>query len=445
MIHLANMLLVLADDAAARDLHRTLQACSYNGPLVSSGAAALDAARMRRPDVVVIGEHPEDMTALELVAALKDDPATRDLPLCLLVRDWRVERLAEFLAAGIDDALPWPVDDAILAQRLRPLVRLSTMRAELALRAASARRLGAPVADTVETEHARPSLLVVGGASDVGLVRSAVEDAMDIQAVETLTAADSALDDAIFDGMVIAASGSAEPALDACVQIRRNPRLFNLPVVLLTEAEALGDPARAYIMGASQVLGRGARRDEIRWAVGATVRRQQTRWAIRRALGRTHAPALASELLPDLYGKAFLHAYLEDRLAAADAQEKHLSVIRFSFGGVAPVEDEFGAAAARHLSQQLGQWLLSLTRAEDMPAALGPADFVVVLPDTPLDEAEVVMHRIAGVIGHTDFAVQDVYAVVQVSPRARAAAARPGDSAANLLARAAADVAEAAV
>lgn len=437
MIHLANMLLVLADGEAADDLHRTLTACSYEGPRVPSGAAALTEAKVRRPDVVIIGEHPGDMTALDLVAALKADPDTRDIPICMLVRDWRTERLPGFLAAGIDDALPWPCDEAVLAQRLRPLVRLSTMRAELSLRVAAAEYLGQSLSEAVAADEGRPQLLVVGETADLTRVRTAVDDTMDLEVTDSLLSADAILDRRIFDGMVIAAAGSAEAALDTCVKIRRNPRLFNLPVVLMAEPEALGDPARAYIMGASHVTVREARRDELVWAIGTSVRRQKTRWAIRRALGATHVPALSAAAVPDLYDPAFLMPYLQARLAVAGDHGRHLSVIHFAFGGVEPVREAFGEAAARHLSQQLGQWVLSLTRAEDLPVALGQADMVVVLPDTPLDEADVVMHRIAGVIGHTDFAVQDVYEVVQVAPRMGVAVARRGETPDGLLARAA--------
>ena len=140
--------------------------------------------------------------------------------------------------------------------------------------------------------------------------------------------------------------------------------------------------------------------------------------------------------LPDLYTGAFLGAYLADRIAAAHSQGKPLSIIHFSFGGVARIEEEFGTPAGNHLRQQLGQWIISLTRAEDLVAHLGGSRFAVALPDTPLDEPEVVMQRIAGVIGYTDFAVQDVYQVVKVWPHVGAAGWAPGETAPALLARA---------
>lgn len=436
MIHLANILLVMAEGDAARALHAGLTAESFDGPLLATGADALAMVAARQPDVVVVGEDPADMPALDLVRALKAASASRDTPVFLVTRDWRADRLPEFLAAGVDDALPASADLPMLTARLRPLVRLSTMQAELVHRAASAGRFGLPVSDHVDAPSELPLVLVAGDADDRAAVGAAIGPGADVTATESLFEADDLMGRRIFDCLVIGVSGAADAALDICTQIRRNPRLFNLPVILLADPAGLGEPTRPYLMGASQVLPRRPEPEALRWALTTLVRRQQRRWALRRAFDRTRLPALLSPDLPELYTGAFLTAYLGDRLTAARQQGKPLSVIHFSFGGVARIEEEFGTPAGNHLRHQLGQWITSLIRAEDLAAHLGGARFAVALPDTPLDEAEVVMQRIAGVIGYTDFAVQDVYQVVKVWPHVGAAAWTGSDTAASLLERA---------
>ena len=51
----------------------------------------------------------------------------------------------------------------------------------------------------------------------------------------------------------------------------------------------------------------------------------------------------------------------------------------------------------------------------------------MVLPDTPLAEAETVIHRIAGVLTYTDFAVREVYQPVKLWVQVGATDAQPGD------------------
>lgn len=436
MIHLANILLVMSQGEQARTLHAALAAESFSGPLVTTGKEAVDLAAARRPDVVVVGEDPADMTALDFVRKLRESSETSDIPVLLVSDDWRPQRLEALLAAGIDDAVPFVSDRAMLAARLRPLVRLATMQAELVHRAASAARFGLAVSDHVDAPADRPQVLVVGDAADVAAVRAAADAHADVTATESLFEADDLMGRRAFDCLVIGVGDAAEAALEVCSHIRRNPRLFNLPVVLLAEPGELGDAVRPYVLGASQVLPRHPDRASLHWALTTLVRRQQRRWAIRRAFDRTRLPALLSQELPDLYSADFLTGYLNNRIATARRQGKPLSVIHFSFGGVARIEDEFGTPAGNHLRHQLGQWITSLIRAEDLAAHLGGARFAVALPDTPPDEAQVVMQRIAGVIGYTDFAVQDVYQVVKVWPRVGVAAWTGPDTAATLLERA---------
>ena len=432
MIHLANILLVMSESEAARALHATLAAESFAGPLVTTGTEALAQARALRPDVVVIGEHPADMTALACALALKEQADTADVPVFLVGTEWQAAALPLLQQAGVDDVLAWPSERAVLASRLRPLVRLSTMRAELEHRTAAAGHFGLTVSDHVDAPAERPQVLVAGTAM--------AADA-DLTTAATLYEADDLTARRIFDCLVIGVDGSPDPALDICAQIRRNPRLFNLPVILLLPAEAMADAERAYMLGASLVLPRAPEAEALQWALATLVRRQQRRWALRRAFDRTRLPALLSADLPELYTRDFLLAYLNGRIETARRQGKPLTVIHFAFGGVARIEEEFGSAAGNHLRHQLGQWITSLVRAEDLATHLGGARFAVALPDTPLDEAQIVMHRIAGVIGYTDFAVQDVYQVVKVWPHVGAAGWTEADTAATLLehAEAAAD------
>ncbi|HTH18394.1 MAG TPA: diguanylate cyclase, partial [Magnetospirillum sp.] len=209
-----------------------------------------------------------------------------------------------------------------------------------------------------------------------------------------------------------------------------NPRLFNLPMVLLGTANA-GD---AYRHGATRVLAEECNPDVLRAVVLTLVRRQQLRWSIRTALSESLVPATRDEMT-GAYSRAFFDSYLTSRLNLARAQNRHLAVVFFAAPNIEGVRRQFGDDAALHLTQQVGQWITGLLRAEDLTAAYAPNEFCVVLPDTPLAEAEVVMHRIAGVLAYTDFAVREVYQPVKVWVQVGCTDARNDDTVASLLAR----------
>ncbi|MGE5475715.1 MAG: diguanylate cyclase domain-containing protein [Bacteroidales bacterium] len=429
MIRLANVLIVDGNSDHAQALRQRLGHAGYHAVAVATAAEALAHARSEHPDLVLIAAASND-EALALGKALKNAPETDDIPVLLLSADVTADLCRRALAAGLDDVLPPDCDDSELNARLRPLVRLATMHAELRQRAAVANRFGIAARQRVSgPDEAPPVLLLVG--DEVEKLRSQLAGLGELVTADDLFRAEDHLAHRNFDAALISFSEPPEGLLGFCSQVRNNPRLFNLPMVLLAD----GDGTEAYRRGASRILSRATDPAVLHTVMVSLVRRQQLRWSIRAALNDSLAPA-TRDPLTGTYGRAFFDAYVASRLELAKAQDRHLAVVFFAAPNIDGVRRQFGDDAALHLTQQVGQWITGLLRAEDMTAAYAPNEFCVVLPDTPLAEAEVVMHRIAGVLAYTDFAVREVYQPVKVWVQVGCTDVRSDDTVATLLTRA---------
>ena len=432
MIRLANVLVIDAARPLAGSLSAMLDAAGYSVTQAAAGDDPLGRAAADHPDLVLIGD--DGPAALELAAALRGNPATDDIPLLLVAAQPDAHLALAAFDGGFDDVIPAACDEGELLARMRPLVRLSTMHGELGRRAEVARRFGVTARDRVTaaeiTDH--PVLLAVGAPA--GLVESILGTEAEVVPSDSLFEAESQLAARNFDAAVVAAAaGSDEDVLGFCTQVRHNPRLFNLPIILSGADGA--SAADSYRRGASRVLAPTADPLDLRAAVLSLVRRQQLRWSIRSAMNDALAPA-TRDPETGAFTAAFLDAYLQDRLAFALGCQRHLAVVVFDAPNIDGVRRQFGEDAALHLTQQLGQWIGGLLRAEDLVARTGRHEFCAVLPDTPLAEAQVVMHRIAGVLAYTDFAVRDVYQPVKVWVQVGATSARNGDDIPRLLGRA---------
>lgn len=287
MIHMANALLALGDSAEARALHDRLAASDMTVGFVHDGNAAITAARRSHPDVVVVGPGLAGPGAMEVLRALKSDAETADIPVFVLTEAPLAETGADLLEAGADDGAAWPASTALIVGRVRPLVRVATMHAELKHRGALFADLGLGAVPTVEADATEPPvLLVVGDREAEAAVAAAVAEAEVVRAPD-LIEAQRMMEDRLFDACVMVPhDGEVEAHLDLCLQTRRNARLFNLPVVFAADAGLMPDPARALGMGASHALPGLEPRAELRFALLALVRRQRLRWAIRRAPSR---------------------------------------------------------------------------------------------------------------------------------------------------------------
>lgn len=427
MNRLATLLVANADRAVLAPLLTRLEAAGYF--LVDGGERAVELARRIRPDLILVGDTDGDPVTIG--AAFRADPGCADIPVVVLSSATDPGLALRALAAGLDEVLSSDADDPELLARLKPLIRLATMHAELRLRAAAAATRGHIAAERFDPpgDPTRPTVLAIGAdpASAVALLSA---DA-DITVIPDLYEAERLLEQRPFDAAILTASD--EPELAFASQVRHNPRLFNLPIVMIAGDSSVRP--RAYRRGASRVLERPLDPDLLRAAVLTLVRRQKLRWGIRAILGQSLGTRTADPMT-GTYDRAFLESYLGARIEIARTQNRPLAVVFFAIPNIEGVRRHFGDAAAANLIRQLGQWITGLVRAEDPTALFAAHRFCVVLPDTPLAEAEVVMHRIAGVLSNTDFAIPDVYQPVRIWVQVGCTDARPDDDCASLFARA---------
>lgn len=438
MTHLATVLIATEDESFATAQLERLERAGYRGRSVASGAAAVAHVKRELPDILLIGTGLSDMAPIALAEAVKRDDACANMPVVMVVDTLMPELALRALDAGVDDILADAFDHVVMVPRVRPLLRLSTMYVELRQRALVARDLGitAPMTAPRGGDAGRPEILLVGRHTDA--VREMIGEAS-VTVSDNLYEAEDLLTERNYDAAALVCEDNVEAHFSFCSQVRNNPRLFNLPVLLIDATEGRLDLVDAYRRGASRVLRQPVDPIVMRCAALTLVRRQQRRWALRRALMETLAEP-SRDALTGTYNRDFLTRYLARRLSLAKTGGRLLSLLFFYIPSVDGTREQFGDEAADHLLVQLGQWIGGLLRGEDITARYQGNEFCVVLPDTPQEEAEGVMNRIAGVLSYTDFAVRDVYMPVKVWVQAGCAIAQPDDTIDLLLARARADL-----
>jgi PAS domain S-box-containing protein len=120
---------VLADDNAdMREYLQRLLGGRYQVTAVADGLAALDAVHADPPDLVISDVMMPGLDGLALVAALRSDPRTADVPVLLLSARAGQEAAVVGLGAGADDYLVKPFSAAELLARVRANVELARLR-----------------------------------------------------------------------------------------------------------------------------------------------------------------------------------------------------------------------------------------------------------------------------------------------------------------------------
>ncbi len=436
MTNIGSLFIVSQDEARARHLGEFFEQARHRVGIFTDGEDALSAMRDTPPDVVLIGERVNGIGCAELLAAMRAGSATADIPVALDVADVEAWRGGLGNGLQVDDVLPADLDANAMVFRLQPLFRLSTMQAELRLRAADSTLSVRASAASANTQALYLSLNQKANLPPAIMGGDAIwETATSTAEAETIITGPGFFDVAVID----ATAQDVDGIISFCHDMRDNPRLFNLPF-LVRVADLLPDDARElYRCGASRVLSGNDGDSTLRHEIDALIHLQLRRNAVRDALRRTLTENTGYPRQA-VYTDAFLLPYLEKRLDIARARDRAFSVVHLNLPEAASLLEEAGDESCRVLTEQLARWLSRLIRVEDLAARVSDSDFVVALPDTLPGEAHYVMNRIAGVLTFTDFAVPDVYRPVKVWPLIGVAGMEPGDTAESILQRARANL-----
>jgi CheY-like chemotaxis protein len=109
-------------------LERQLVRQGYGVVCLGDGASALDAVRKTSYDVMLLDVRMPGTDGREVLRSIKQDPATRDLPVVMISAADDLSIIAACIEAGADDFLPKPFDPVILRARVSASIEKKRLR-----------------------------------------------------------------------------------------------------------------------------------------------------------------------------------------------------------------------------------------------------------------------------------------------------------------------------
>ncbi|MBP8247788.1 MAG: PleD family two-component system response regulator, partial [Phenylobacterium sp.] len=378
----------------------------YEVLIAYDGPTALAIAAKEKPDIVLLDVMMPGMDGFQVCRRLKDDPETRHVPVVLVTAlDGRADRIAG-LEAGADEFLTKPIDDVMLFARVRSLTRLKMVIDELRDREASGRRMGVIAGAASRLGGSGGRVLIVDDHE-----RQAQRVASEL-AIEHRPIIESDPEKALMtakgpvDLVIVNAAARSFDGLRFTAQLRSDEATRHLPVLAIVDFDERQRLVKALEIGVNDILTKPIDPQELSARAKTQIRRKRYTDYLRDNLDHSLELAVTDQLT-GLHNRRYMVGQLEALVKRATLGGDPVACLLIDIDHFKKINDGYGHDVGDEVLREFAVRLASNVRAIDLPCRYGGEEFVVVMPDTKIEDAERIAERIRLHVAGSPFRVMN--------------------------------------
>lgn len=406
---------ILIVDAAAtnRVIHKVKLAKAFYEPILAAdGASCLALARSEQPDLILLDLALADLPGTELLALLRSDPATRAIPVIAFAPAGDPAARLGALRHGADAVMAKPIAEAVLLARIRNLMRGRS----------DARRVseiwGESASGVLELAEPAGAFDTVGS---IGLIAARPEtaigwrhalqrrmrDRLSVLTREQAMALQPGAGEAIPEIFVIECDlDGAGLGLRLMSALKTHAGTGQSAFCMMAEREDGSVAEMAYDLGADDVISSAAPEGELELRLRTLLRRKRQTDRTRATLEDGLRLAMIDPLT-STYNRRYAMPRLAGIAAQAESENLPFAVMIVDLDRFKGVNDRFGHAAGDTVLVEVARRLTENLRISDLLARIGGEEFLVVLPQTGLCDAERVAERLRQIVADQPIRLPD--------------------------------------
>ena len=395
----ARVLVVDDIPANVKLLEARLVAEYFDVVTAEDGFKALAICDEEQVDIILLDIMMPGMDGFEVCERLKANPNTAHIPVVMVTALDQPSDRVRGLKAGADDFLTKPVNDLQLIARVKSLVRLKAVSDELRLRAETARQIGIEEMLRSDGLMQTPGRVLVadGRASSQERIVRALKPIAEVDAVTEPQAALLKAASNPFELVIVNSNFEDYDPLRLCSQLRSLERTRFLPLLLVAEQGADEMVARALDLGVNDYILRPIDPNELVARSLTQIRRKRYNEHLRLNLQHTMELAIVDGLT-GLNNRRYLDNHLKILFDRAAVRGRPISICMTDIDRFKLVNDTYGHDVGDEVLREFAARIRSTVRGADLACRYGGEEFVVVMPDTPIELAASVAERLRAIV-----------------------------------------------
>lgn len=405
----ARVLVVDDIPANVKLLEARLLAEYFDVVTAEDGFKALAICDEEQVDIILLDIMMPGMDGFEVCERLKANPKTAHIPVVMVTALDQPSDRVRGLKAGADDFLTKPVNDLQLIARVKSLVRLKAVSDELRMRAETARQIGIEEMLRSDGLMETPGRVLVadGRASSQERIVRALKPVAEVDAVTEPQAALLKAASNPFELVIVNSNFEDYDPLRLCSQLRSLERTRFLPLLLVAEQGADDMVSRALDLGVNDYILRPIDPNELVARSLTQIRRKRYNEHLRLNLQHTMELAIVDGLT-GLNNRRYLDSHLRILFDRAAVRGRPISICMTDIDRFKLVNDTYGHDVGDEVLREFSARIRSTVRGADLACRYGGEEFVVVMPDTPIELAASVAERLRAIVEDKPFYVRSI-------------------------------------
>jgi len=229
------------------------------------------------------------------------------------------------------------------------------------------------------------------------------------------------------DLLIVNAAADSFDGLRLCAQIRSDEATRNLPLLAVVDFAQRPRVIKALEIGVNDLLAQPVDPGELCARAKTQIRRKRYTDYLRNNLDQSLELAVTDQLT-GLHNRRYMDARLNALMEHAAKGGEPVSVLAVDIDHFKKINDGFGHDVGDEVLREFALRLASNVRAIDMPVRQGGEEFLVVMPDTHIEDAYRIAERIRGHVAGSPFRVSGGTQSLDVTISIGVATSLPGET-----------------